>query len=912
MGKKSSTSQSSKFTTTWLSPRLQNSTQIIENSAHFEQISQQKQRWRSTRSSSGHACKKGNNSCQETFYSGILQQTVSGTQTHEKVETSDRFKYVKQPFTCTDIQNGNSRIYQEVDSTGGVGHLDRPHRRLFSCSNSPTISKISEISNEKRGFPISGSPFWCRNSSPRVYSHCERGKTHSSSQEPQNPSISGRLASSVTNKRSMSQRFGKISEIGPRTRLAHQFPKIGIGSHTKSRFSGLSLRSSQGSGFSNPKELDRLKVQTVSIRKSLVFESSDCFHQKVSLVLTPKGSTKSYGSSCSQHFGVHRCLPKAYLNEIVLSDLWSNKEAQLHINVFESCSSGPKGVSGALARSKRAHLFRQQYSSILSEQRRRHTFHRNVCSYLENSCIHKFQKNPDKGKTRTWIPKCHSRLSITKGQGHTDGVVTSPTDIQPNLQSLAHTNGRSICNSSKLQTSNLCISCPRQKGLENRCIEYLLGRPRRLCLLSSSHPATSNSKNNNIPMQDDSTGSRVAGDAMVLGSGGSLDQGTPTAPSLEDTSETATFQQVPQQRGVPESTCVASGFQESNSGRFSSEVAERIKAPQRESSRKVYQSRWTIYGQWCTENKVDITSTAVTQVAEFLNYLFTVKNLKPATITGYRTAIADALGSQGEFISKSLELNRLIASFTRDRPKPNRSIPTWDLSLVLLGLTKPPFEPLSEAPLKWLTYKTVFLLALASGKRRSEIHAWTHSSVSSRRNWSEVTVSPSPAFLAKNQLASDGPDSIKPVVIPALTTMLDSSLVEDKSLCPVRALKVYLQKTKSMRKGKALLFVSLREGYSKDITRITISQWIKHTIQTCYQSSDTADQQVTQVRAHDVRAMAASLAFKGGISLEQVLSSCYWKFHNTFTNFYLKDICWENDDIFKLGPIVSAQHVVNN
>ena len=164
------------------------------------------------------------------------------------------------------------------------------------------------------------------------------------------------------------------------------------------------------------------------------------------------------------------------------------------------------------------------------------------------------------------------------------------------------------------------------------------------------------------------------------------------------------------------------------------------------------QSRWAIYEQWCSQNKVDITSATVPQVAEFLNYLFTVKNLKPATIAGYRTAIADALGSQGELISKSLELNRLIASFTRDRPKPNRSIPTWDLS----------------APLKWLTYKTVFLLALSSGKRMSEIHAWIHSYISSRRNWSEVTVSPSPAFLAKNQLASDGPDSIKPVVIPAL------------------------------------------------------------------------------------------------------------------------------------------------
>ena len=78
-------------------------------------------------------------------------------------------------------------------------------------------------------------------------------------------------------------------------------------------------------------------------------------------------------------------------------------------------------------------------------------------------------------------------------------------------------------------------------------------------------------------MQDDSTGPRVTRDAMVLESDGSLDQGTPTAPSLEDTTETATFQQVPQQCGEPEPT---------------SEVAERIKAPQRESSRKVYQSKW--------------------------------------------------------------------------------------------------------------------------------------------------------------------------------------------------------------------------------------------------------------------------------------------------------------------------------
>ena len=221
-------SQSSKFTTTRLSSIFQNSSKIVKNSAHFERISQQKQRWRPPRGSSGHAYKE-------------LQQTIPGTQTLEKVETSDRFKYFKQSFACTNFQNGNSRIYQEVNSTEGVGHLDRPDRHLFSCSNSPSISKISEISSQNRIFPIFGTPFWCSNSSHRVYSDSKRVKTHSSSQEPQNSSVSGRLASSVTHERTMSHTFPKLGKIGARTRLTHQFSKVGIGTDTKTGFSGLSL-----------------------------------------------------------------------------------------------------------------------------------------------------------------------------------------------------------------------------------------------------------------------------------------------------------------------------------------------------------------------------------------------------------------------------------------------------------------------------------------------------------------------------------------------------------------------------------------------------------------------------------------------------------------------------------------------
>ena len=38
------------------------------------------------------------------------------------------------------------------------------------------------------------------------------------------------------------------------------------------------------------------------------------------------------------------------------------------------------------------------------------------------------------------------------------------------------------------------------------------------------------------------------------------------------------------------------------------------------------------------------------------------------------------------------------------------------------------------------------------------------------------------------------------------------------------------------------------------------------------------------------------------------MQACHWKAHNTFTNFYLKDLTWsDNDNNMYLGPVVVAQ-----
>ena len=316
-----------------------------------------------------------------------------------------------------------------------------------------------------------------------------------------------------------------------------------------------------------------------------------------------------------------------------------------------------------------------------------------------------------------------------------------------------------------------------------------------------------------------------------------------------------------------------------------------------------------MFTKWCLSNQVDFRAPPLKAIADFLLHLFQDKKLQPGTIDGYRSAIADKLGNSTINVSKDENLTRLLDSFHRDRPKGRRGIPSWNLSLVLHQLTKAPFKPLKESSLKHLTFKTVFLLALGSGKRRSEIHAWLHNNISHQSDWSKVSLYPSPSFLSKNQLAKEGPDSVAPVVIPALAPSLDRSLKGDRSLCPVRALRYYLDRTADLRHNKELVFVSFEKGFDKDISPATISSWIKQTVVLCYELSDQEALTLHQVKAHDVRAFAASKAFQSGISLDQILSACRWKSHNTFTQFCLKDVAWADSELFHLGPVVAAQQV---
>ena len=333
---------------------------------------------------------------------------------------------------------------------------------------------------------------------------------------------------------------------------------------------------------------------------------------------------------------------------------------------------------------------------------------------------------------------------------------------------MVHSPRGPICHSSKPQASTVRVSYPRPEGLGHRCSKHRLDGSHCLCLPSKGSPSQGDPKN---ALSDHTHSPRLARDALVLGTSAALNRDPTTAPGVNNTPQAVPQLCVPQEPAAPQPPRLVSRSGQLQEQGFSVEVAERIAAPQRSSTRTIYKSKWALFEKWCRENSVDFSTPSVKQISDFIMYLYQDLNRRPSTIDGYRTAIVDTLGPSGQHIAHNEDLHRLLSSFHRDRPKSSRNLPKWNLSVVLSELTKAPFEPMKDTDLKHLTLKTAFLLALASGKRHSEIHAWVANKVSNLGQWEKVALFPSD-FIAKNQLAREGSQSVSLVTIPALTTIV--------------------------------------------------------------------------------------------------------------------------------------------
>ena len=183
-------------------------------------------------------------------------------------------------------------------------------------------------------------------------------------------------------------------------------------------------------------------------------------------------------------------------------------------------------------------------------------------------------------------------------------------------------------------------------------------------------------------------------------------------------------------------------------------------------------------------------------------------------------------------------------------------------------------------------------MALALGKRRSELHAIDRSSVQFSPEGDGVTLKPSALFLSKTHISSKGVGAFKSARIPALPHPPRPGAAQ---LCPVMCLKQYLLVSDKYRTAKQRrLFISFRSDRHTDIASSTLSGYIKSAIIDAYKRSEHLPESVLQekyrVKAHQVRHVAHSLGQLGSLPLSEIIRTGGWTSENTFIKFYLQDV----------------------
>ena len=327
----------------------------------------------------------------------------------------------------------------------------------------------------------------------------------------------------------------------------------------------------------------------------------------------------------------------------------------------------------------------------------------------------------------------------------------------------------------------------------------------------------------------------------------------------------------------------------------------------------------TIYKENMTENQETLIRNAVFYSAKPVpsssskkpkakSGKFSVKKCQVSTIKGYRSTISNTLKYKTgyEFGSHPV-LSELIKSFAKQRPVDRPLAPKWDLAFVLSHMCKAPFEPLDKASLFYLSVKTIFLITLATARRVSEVHAFSIDSDHLRFSNLDgsLILRTQVGFLAKNQLPSRAPDSI---TIPKLSNFCRKSDNFNRMLCPVRAVKIYLNKTKSLRKHRKRLFIPIQGD--QDLAKSTLSRWVRYAIKHAYSSISKNPNRLFKPRAHDLRALSASWAYMNYILLEEILKSAVWSCSSLFASHYLKDFREQAENLRAMGPIIAAQKVV--
>ena len=921
-----------------------------------------------SRVSKGHVVKRSYRD--SSLDSWLLQPSLCGSKSHRGLETGDRSKCTKCVREMPILQDGDAKIHPGLSVQESMDGIHRPQGRLFSCPNPPPIKTIPPVLPSGQGLAVQVSSLRVVDQPKGVYEDPTTCLGSCSPQWRELTHVPRRLAdqSKIEPVRCASDTVAPVplSSVGPDSK----FREVGLGPFTEnylsrdvSGYSGkpgkafrqtstqMALHSEVLSGpagsscramatnSGSPGLLGEagatrpIKDMSTSVATQTALESINRLSRSPSssksgvqilhALVDDSGQPVQGGASghsCDRRISVHGQLYSglgcSYGKPTGIRPVVPSTKIFPHQPSGTTCCVvGASSLFQLPGTNQCCHHVGQHVHSCLLEKSGGHSVTTDVRPGITGVPMGRSSSDHFDPQTYSGTLECQSRLSEPQGSDNQNRMESKSGRGRQDFPPLGQSTCGLICSNGEHKTGYLHVPNSGDSSLESGQPSAVLGRSLCLCI-------PTNSPNPIMPKQDQIGQSRGHPDCAILAEPGVVSRprglvnrfSNNPSPN-EDSPQTVILPPVSSMTSIaePSRMAIISGYIEQRG--FSKQVSQRLSVPQRKSTSEVYDGKWKVFRQWCQSQQLNPATTSIPDIADFLLFLFSEKKLSISTIKGYRSCLSQVMSARGIDISSNSDLNLLVRSFTVERPLAHREIPRWDLLVVLRYLMKAPFEKMETSSLKHLTMKTAFLLSLATAKRNSELHAFS-AIVAFPDGHASATLSFLPDFIAKTtQLDKPDGGTLTPVTIPALAPTLPSDH-SDRSLCPVRALRLYLERTKagkdSLRPRR--LFVSYKPDHNRDIHKATLSGWIKLTIREAYravQDEDLPHFSSTGFQARELRAHATTLAFSQHHSLSQVMSAASWRNSGTFAQFYLRDIpsC---EGLSSLGPFVAGQFVIGS
>src|SRR4029434_10148428 len=107
-------------------------------------------------------------------------------------------------------------------------------------------------------------------------------------------------------------------------------------------------------------------------------------------------------------------------------------------------------------------------------------------------------------------------------------------------------------------------------------------------------------------------------------------------------------------------------------------------------------------------------------------------------------------------------------------------------------------------------------------------------------------------------------------------------------LCPVRALRCYVEHTGAFRQSDQLFVCFGARAKGRPLSKPSLSRWIVEAIVLSYKSLSLEPPE--RQRAHSTRGVSSSWALLKGVSVEEVCKVASWSSRHTFIKFYKLDV----------------------